>query len=104
MARGVVPALEGRDAESDVEPRDRMTPGLAGEQSQGAVQFARCGWCRQQGADDREAQARPAIALNRIGYCIQGALPLTRRRWQRLRERSLRILAWGGYRHPLRVM
>lgn len=62
-ARGVVPALEGRDAEAYVETRDRMAPGLGSEFGQGRLQFPARRRGGQQGADDGEAQAGPTLAV-----------------------------------------
>ena len=75
-ARGVVPALDRRQPEAYVLAADGMAPGAGGERGQRTVHLARRGRCGQQGADDREAQPRPAIALRGIGRCAQEVLPV----------------------------
>lgn len=75
-ARGVVPALDRRQPEAYVLAADGMAPGAGGERGQRTVHVARRGRCGQQGADDREAQPRPAIALRGIGRCAQEVLPV----------------------------
>ena len=60
-AGGVVPALERGHPEVDIEAGERMAPDLGGKCLQGGVQGTGFRWCGQQRANDREAQARPAI-------------------------------------------
>jgi len=103
-AGGVVPALEGRGSEADIQAGGRVAPGFSGEAGQGGAQFARVGWGGQQGADNREAQARPTIAFEGIDNRGQGSLPKLRRRRRRLWEGRLRSLGEVGYPHPLRVI
>ena len=102
-ARGVIPALDGGNPERHVQPRDRMTPGLGRERAQRVDQAPRCGWRGHQGADDREAQARPAIAQQWIGHRDQGSLPNVRRTMRRNRKTSLQSLAGADHWHVLRV-
>lgn len=79
----VVPALERRGAETDVEAGARMPPCLGGECGQGGGQFPRRRRCGEQWADDREAQARPTIPLRWIEFGTQEGLPVRRRRRRR---------------------
>ena len=60
---GVIPAFDRREAEADLKPGERMTPGLGGQRVQRVVQFPGGRRCGQQRSDDREAQPRPAISL-----------------------------------------
>ena len=73
--RLVVPALQGRGAEAHVKARDRMTPGPGRQRCERADQLSRLGGCGEQGADDREAQARPSITFGGIGNCRQCRAP-----------------------------
>ena len=82
-ARGVVPAFQRRHGKREIEAGGRIAPGLGGQRLQGAAQSAGRRRRGQQGADDREAQPRPAIAFVWIGYCVQNGLPMRRRRRQR---------------------
>ena len=60
-----------------------MTPGLGGQGNECCLQFAVGGRGGEQWANDREAQARPAIALGWIGNRVQEGLPVGRRRRHR---------------------
>jgi len=79
----VVPALQRRHAETHVEAGEGMSPRLGGKRGQCARQFPGCRRCGEQGTDDREAQARPAIPLRWIEFVTQEGLPVRRRRRRR---------------------
>jgi hypothetical protein len=85
---GVEPALECRDPEADIEPRERMTPVLAANWPR-AARNPRCRRWGQQRPDDRKAQPRQRSRCSRSSSLVMSAprrphrrAPLTRRRLQ----------------------
>ena len=97
---GVVPALQRRGAEADVQAGGRMPPGFGGDAGQGGTQLAGSGRGSQQGANDREAQARPTIAFEWIDNSAQEGLPKRRRRRHHNWEEDYK----ASWKSPIRIL
>ena len=79
LARDVVPAFDGGEAEAHGLLGDRMAPGLRGQGAQGGDQLAAAGRRSQQRADDGEPQSGPPVVTGGPGVVVHphSLLPAT---------------------------
>jgi hypothetical protein len=100
--RRVVPALDGRPAEAQRQPSARVLPGLHCQFLQGRLQLARRWRGGQQRTDDRKAQPRPALPLQRVASNAHGGSGDGQRNLRHLNCHSLQTAVRLGDHHLLR--
>ena len=92
--RNMKPALDRREGEGHLRPRDRVLPGPRGQRFERGTQFALSGRGREQRAHDRKSQVRPPLVPSVRVLRHPVVLPRRRSR-RRARRRRLFDRACG---------